>query len=99
VVNGTVVSRSTVKTGYFTTRGQLRVRIEPDGPEVMAILSLDSLRDIPQRVTFQFSGDPSREIVLQEESSPLTALVIVGIATLGALLFLLVEVRAVRDRA
>ena len=78
IVRGAVVERRMVTVGGFAVRPHLTIRIEPGGPNVHAVLSMNASSDIPDAVNFHYSGDPSKEVFLEEETSSLS----------GGLLFL-----------
>jgi hypothetical protein len=78
MVRGAVIERRMVTVGGIATRPHLTIRIEPDGPNVHAVLSMSASSNIPDAVTFRYGGDPAKEVFLEEETSSLT----------GGLLFL-----------
>ena len=86
MVHGVVTDRSMIALGGFVKRPHLTIRTEPNGPSVQAVLTMNAHESVPDTVSFRYSGNPSREVFLEEETSPLT----------GALLFfgLIVGLRA-----
>ncbi len=82
IVHGQVISSS---KGKFrgVSRPAVHVKIEGTQGFVTAILSANSDRTIPRHVSFHFSGDTSKEVLLEEETSPLLlALVLFCLPTL-----------------
>lgn len=77
VVRGAVVERGSARLAGFVKRPELTIRVVPDGPNVRAVLAMNSSEKIPDTVSFHYSGDPAKEVFLEEETSSLT----------GALLF------------
>jgi len=83
IVHGEVTRRSMIRVGGIAKRPYLSVRIVPSGPIVHAILAMNGIQDIPDKVSFRYGGDPTKEVVLLEETSSLTgALVFLGLAGL-----------------
>jgi hypothetical protein len=81
LVDGVVVERRPVQVLGFATRTQLTIRVQTEGQHVHAVLSVNASSDIPDVVRFRYSGDPSREVFLEEESSSLTVgLVLLALA-------------------
>lgn len=71
IVSGSVVERKLVATSGGGRRTELTIRIEPRGPSVRAVLMMNASGDIPDSVHFRYGGDPSKEVVLEEETSSL----------------------------
>lgn len=69
--NGVVVERRMANIWYFVQRPKLRIQVEDTRETVYAILSMNAIHEIPDQVTFSFSGDPSAEVYLFEEDYPL----------------------------
>ena len=89
LTKGTVIGRSSTTVAYLVKRPTLLIRVEPDGPEVHATLMMSVPKDIPSTVTFRFSGDPSREVVLLEERSSLVGVFLaLGLAMILAVAWL-----------
>lgn len=86
VVHGQVIARDSETRYLFMRRPKLTIRIEPDGPSVTAVLMTNSSANIPDRVAFGYGGNPSREVHLVEETSPILVAAFVG--SLAPLLFL-----------
>jgi len=81
IVHGEVISRSMIRVGGIARRPYLRIRVVPSGPIVHAILATNAMQDIPDNVSFRYSGDPTKEVELLEETSSLAgALMFLGIA-------------------
>jgi hypothetical protein len=87
VVHGQVVARDSVTRFYFMRRPKLTIRLEPDGPSVTAVLMTDSSANIPDRVSFRYGGNPSKEVHLLAETSPVLVAALIG--SLAPLLFLI----------
>jgi 4-amino-4-deoxy-L-arabinose transferase-like glycosyltransferase len=85
IVQGTVQVRQTVLVNGFAKRPKLVIQIEPNGPMVYAVLQMSASSNIPDHVTFRYSGDPSKEVQLFEETSSLSG----GFAFLGLAVLLL----------
>jgi hypothetical protein len=87
IVKGTVVQRESETRFIFMRRPRLTIKVEPDGPSVTAVLMTNSSANIPDSVSFRFSGDADREVLLLEESSSILVAVFIG--ALAPLLFLI----------
>ena len=82
MVRGTVVERRMVTVGGIAKRPHLTIRVEPKGQNVHAVLLMSGSSKIPDAVNFRYSGDPSKEVFLEEETSSLTG----GLLFLGLVL-------------
>jgi hypothetical protein len=71
LVHGYVVKREMGTTTFGIVRPILTVQIQDTGENVNAVLSLSGINDIPANVTFYYSGDPSQEVYLLEETNPI----------------------------
>ena len=71
LVHGFVVKREMGTTTYRIVRPILTVQIQETGEIVEAVLSLSGINDVPNNVTFYYSGDPSQEVYLREEVNPI----------------------------
>ncbi|HWA28204.1 MAG TPA: hypothetical protein VG734_21310 [Lacunisphaera sp.] len=69
--SGRVTRREMAKTALGIKRPLLSVRIDGTDQSVQASLASNAINDLPERVTFYYSGDPAREVFLQEETNPL----------------------------
>ena len=69
--SGTVVQREYTYVYGVLRRPKLRIKIEPDGPVVEAVLMVNSSAQIPDNVTFGYSGWPKQEVALEQETSSL----------------------------
>lgn len=72
IVRGVVVERRMVTVGGFVVRPHLTIRIEPSGPNVHAVLSMNASSNIPDAVSFRYGGDPAKEVFLEDETSSLS---------------------------
>jgi hypothetical protein len=89
LVEGTVTERRVVRVNLVADRPYLSVQIGTDGPPVYAILAMDASSSIPDRVTFRYGGDSSREVALLEETSSLHgALLLLALGVLAVLVWL-----------
>ncbi|PHS14859.1 MAG: hypothetical protein COA86_14370 [Kangiella sp.] len=84
---GIVVSKDFTKVGIMK-RPRLKIRI--DGKEIIvsAVLSMDGINDLPERVFFYYSGDPKKEVYLTQETSALTILLFFFLTPLIGLVFI-----------
>jgi hypothetical protein len=71
MVQGEVIKRRKIPA-ELGVRPELTIRILPDGPIVRAILSTDGMNGVSRLVNFRYSGESSKEVMLEEETSPLT---------------------------
>src|SRR5574339_78346 len=71
LVHGFVVNREMGTTTFGIVRPILTVQIQETGETVYAVLSLSGINDVPNNVTFYYSGDPSQEVYLIEETNPI----------------------------
>jgi len=69
--SGRVIMRAMASTHLGIKRPLLTVRIDGTDTAVFASLGGSGINDVPGRVTFYYSGDPTREVLLREETSPL----------------------------
>src|SRR5262249_29597640 len=92
VVNGKVVSRAMLQSAWGIQRPVLTIQVEGTNDMVKAELSANALKDLPDDVTFSYSGDPSREVFLQQETNPIWgALFLLLLPALGVAFLLYVE--------
>jgi hypothetical protein len=87
IVRGKVVQRSSEKRYVFVQRPKLTIWVEPNGPSITAVLMTNSSSSIPDSVSFRYSGNPEREVLLLEETSPI--LVAALVEAIAPLLFFL----------
>ena len=78
LTNGIVVS-SAYTTHIGFKRPVLTVRLENSEETVRAVLANDKVEDFPQRVSFYYSGDPKKEVFIQEEMHPLWGLLLCSV--------------------
>jgi hypothetical protein len=71
LVTGEAVGREMTKLWSFVPRPKLVVTSNKAPEPLYAVLSVDGMNDIPIVVSFYYSEDPTKEIYLQQESSPL----------------------------
>lgn len=71
LIIGEVADREMAKVWSFVRRPKLIVTSDRAPRPLYAVLSVDGIDDIPTAVSFYYSGDPAKEIYLQQESSPL----------------------------
>ena len=69
--SGTVVQREYTYVYGVLRRPKLRIKVEPDGPVVEAVLMVNSSTQIPDNVTFGYGGWPKQEVALEQETSSL----------------------------
>ena len=68
--SGRVIMRALAPTFLGIKRPLLTVRIDGTDTAVFASLASNAIDDLPAHVTFYYSGDPSKEVLLQEETNP-----------------------------
>jgi hypothetical protein len=78
IVQGKVVSTSTVYLGFMAKRGRVEIEVLPSGDRVYAILMVDSLRVATGQVNFRYSGIAGSEVQLIEETSSYSLLLFLG---------------------
>jgi hypothetical protein len=72
LVHGQVISREMGLVGWLRIqRPLLTIQLENSDVIVKASLSMNGINDMPDNVTFYFSGDANREVYLQEEYNPI----------------------------
>ncbi len=88
LVTGEVADREMTKVWSFVRRPRLIVTSNRAPKPLYALLSVDGIDDIPTAVSFYYSGDPTKEIYLQQESSPLWFGLLFILAPVLGLLFI-----------
>ena len=71
LVTGEIADKEMTKIWSFVRRPKLIVTSDKTSEHLYAVLSVDGIYDIPAAVSFYYSGDPTQEVYLQQESSPL----------------------------
>ena len=72
LVHGQVIRREMGLVGWLRIeRPLLTIKIDNSDVIVQGSLSLNGINDMPDTVTFYYSGNPSREVYLQEEYNPI----------------------------
>ena len=71
LVYGQVVERQIHANQWGISRPYLTIQINGTSALVHASLSMNSVDEMPDKVSFFYSGDPSREVFLQQETDPL----------------------------
>lgn len=87
-ITGEVADREMAKVWSFVRRPKLIVTSNRAPKPLYALLSVDGIDDIPTAVSFYYSGDPAKEIYLQQESSPLWFGLLFILAPVLGLLFI-----------
>jgi len=90
LASGQVVERNEIKRFGRSSLARLTIQIEDNPETVEAILAFHAANEIPNEVTFHFSGNPDEEVFLTEEENPL-----IGVIILPSLLFLLLGIRRI----
>jgi hypothetical protein len=85
LVRGTVLREERFKLTPFIVRPKLYIQLKDEKTIVHAILSVDGGDMQGQKVTFYYTGDPSKEVFLQEEDNPLW----VGVLTISILILVI----------
>ncbi len=71
LASGEVIEHEQVTVYAVATRPKVTIRVDGSGETVHAVLSMNAADQVPERVTFRYSGDASREVQLLEEDDPL----------------------------
>ena len=72
LVHGQVVRREMSIGGWLRIqRPLLTIKLENSDVIVKASLATNGINDMPNIVTFYYSGDPNKEVYLQEEYNPI----------------------------
>ena len=71
--HGEVIERRMAPIWFFVQRPRLTIRVDRTREIVHAVLSLNAMNDIPNRVSFYANGRPNAEVYLLEEDNPLWA--------------------------
>lgn len=71
LIVGEIADKEMAKVWSFVRRPKLIVTSDKVPKALYAVLSVDGIDDLPIAVSFYYSGDPAKEIYLQQESSPL----------------------------
>ncbi len=88
LAQGRVIVRQMAPNRWGIRRPELLIRIENTQVLVRASLALSGTDEVPDRVSFFYSGDPNREVLIREQVSPFWgALFFLGLPV-GALLLL-----------
>jgi hypothetical protein len=66
-----VIARQKARDAWGLEHPELLIRVEGQGDLVKASLVGDSSERIPDDVSFYYSGDPTKEVRLREETNPL----------------------------
>jgi hypothetical protein len=94
-VRGTVFMRQRGKDAWGLEHDELTITVEGTNDLVKANLIGDSGKNIPDEVTFHYSGDPAREVRLREETNPLWAALFLLLTPLaGAVVLFFLDRRA-----
>jgi len=70
IYTGIVVSRDFTTIGIMK-RPRLNIKLNDRETIVSAVLSMDGINDLPEVVSFYYSGDPKKEVYLMQEASEL----------------------------
>ena len=71
LASGEVTGFEYVTVYAVATRPKVTIRVDGSGETVHAVLSMNAADQVPERVTFRYSGDANREVQLLEEDDPL----------------------------
>ncbi len=71
LVQGEVVKREISLDSLKMKRPLLTIHLADSDIFVKASLSMDGINDVPDSVHVYYSGDPSQEVYLQEETNPI----------------------------
>jgi hypothetical protein len=101
LVHGQVIVRQRARDNWGLEHPELMIQVEDSPDMVKANLRGDTAEKIPNRVSFYYSGDPSREVHLREETNLLlpAALFLLLVPLLGAAILVYVERRRYRAAA
>ncbi len=86
---GTVVRRESTQLQGGMKRPVLYIHVPGESQPVRAILLANASGDIPNRVSFYYSGNPSLEVRLQQEDDPLPVAIISWVLSAVAVLLAL----------
>ena len=87
-VSGRVVGSQIQANQWGISRPDLTIRINGTSTIVHASLSMNGVNEMPDEVSFFYSGDPSREVFLQQETDPLWGALLMFLAPLVVLLMI-----------
>ncbi len=88
LVQGQVVGREMGTAALGIQRPLLTVQLDDADVLVQASLSMNDIDDMPDHVTFYYSGDPGREVYLQEETNPIWGTIILVIVLTGGFIWI-----------
>lgn len=86
IVEGDIIRREDYSRAGIPG-GKLTIRLVGQNITVTANTNKVAMKDLPQRVRFQYTGDPDREVFIEGEEHPLWVALFLWIVSAGILLF------------
>jgi hypothetical protein len=90
VVDGDVIRREEFRRFGGIPAGRLSIRIVGTDTIVIAETNKQKMQELPGRVRFHYTGDPSREVFVEGEGHPLWVALFLWVFSAGILAFCIV---------
>jgi hypothetical protein len=94
VVEGIIVEREEFRRWGGIPAGKLTVELAGETTTVIARTNKTAMEELPERVRFQYTGDPKREVFIEGEENPFWVALFLWLVSGGIVAFWVARVRS-----
>ena len=99
LVEGDVIRRDVVESlGGFRHMGRMTIRIVETNTLVIAETNSTDLKELPNRVQFHYTGDPSREVFVEGEEDPFWVALVNLVGSIAIIWFCVLPLMPTRSK-